>query len=389
MKIAIVGCFHGEFEQVYKKILENPGVDLLLCCGDLEAARTLSDRQCMVNPVQKLKGVFSKPSGKLGTFYKYYSGQLVAPVLTIVIGGELESSNYLQELPYGGWLCQNIFYLGYSGIIDVTDSNEKDVLTVGGLSGLFNKRFFPTNRTEKLPYDKEAKKSINFIRNMDKFRLESMLQGSVDIMLSHDWPNKIEGLDNYGAKEGSVGSQHVRNIMKKLVPKFWFSALFSTNRQSNFSTELHFENQITQFSALACTIKCQVEGDKMKIVDFKDQISGLGLKLKYNPQWLAILKSRNFKPCPIEDIENIFNGAYDVPENFETIGCEIVATFCLPDAQENPASKTVVTNEECTSVRAPQKLTSLVVTICQPDAQENPQTKEFCTKLGIKVPNLK
>ena len=71
----------------------------------------------------------------------------------------------------------------------------------------------------------------------------------------------------------------------------------------------------------------------------------VGLKLKYNSQWLAILKSMNVKPCPIEDIENIFNGAYDVPQNFETIGCEIVGTFYLPDAQENPASKTIVTNE--------------------------------------------
>ena len=275
MKIAVVGCVHGEFEKIYKKIQENPGVDLLLCCGDLEAARTLSDRQCMVNPRQKLKGLFSKPSGKEGTFYKYYSGQLVAPVLTIVIGGELESSNYLQELPYGGWLCHNIYFLGYSGIIDVSDSNGKVFLTVGGLSGLYKERIFESNRTEKLPYDENTIKSINCFRNMDKFRLELMLKGSVDIMLSHDWPNQIEGLDNYGVREGSVGSHHVRNIMKKLVPKFWFSALFSTNRQSKFSTELNFENGITKFSALACTIKCQVEGDQMEIIDFKDQISGL------------------------------------------------------------------------------------------------------------------
>lgn len=32
------------------------------------------------------------------TFYKYYSGELVAPILTIFIGGNHESSQYLLEL---------------------------------------------------------------------------------------------------------------------------------------------------------------------------------------------------------------------------------------------------------------------------------------------------
>ena len=46
------------------------------------------------------------------TFYKYYSGEKKAPVLTICIGGNHEASNHMQELPYGGWVAPNIFYLG-------------------------------------------------------------------------------------------------------------------------------------------------------------------------------------------------------------------------------------------------------------------------------------
>ena len=46
---------------------------------------------------------------------QYYSGEKVAPVLTIFIGGNHEASNYLQELPYGGWAAPNISYLGYAG----------------------------------------------------------------------------------------------------------------------------------------------------------------------------------------------------------------------------------------------------------------------------------
>jgi lariat debranching enzyme len=34
----------------------------------------------------------------LGSFHSYYSGQKTAPILTIVIGGNHEASNYMWEL---------------------------------------------------------------------------------------------------------------------------------------------------------------------------------------------------------------------------------------------------------------------------------------------------
>lgn len=43
---------------------------------------------------------------------RYYTGEKKAPLLTIVIGGNHEASNHMQELPYGGWLASNIYYLG-------------------------------------------------------------------------------------------------------------------------------------------------------------------------------------------------------------------------------------------------------------------------------------
>ena len=63
----------------------------------------MADLQCMAVP-DKFK--------EMGTFYKYYSGELTAPILTFVIGGNHEASNHLQELPFGGWLCKNIYFLG-------------------------------------------------------------------------------------------------------------------------------------------------------------------------------------------------------------------------------------------------------------------------------------
>ena len=85
----------------------------------------------------------SKTSGReMGTFYRYYSGELKAPILTLVIGGNHEASNYLQELPFGGWLAPNIYYLGYCGVVDVANNKGQVIQTVGGLSGIYNK-FIP------------------------------------------------------------------------------------------------------------------------------------------------------------------------------------------------------------------------------------------------------
>ena len=52
---------------------------------------------------------------------RYYSGEKKAPILTIFIGGNHEASNYLQELPYGGWVAKNIYYMGM--FLDVTSAS--------------------------------------------------------------------------------------------------------------------------------------------------------------------------------------------------------------------------------------------------------------------------
>lgn len=55
----------------------------------------------------------------MGSFHQYYNGQKVAPILTIMIGGNHEASNYMRELYYGGWVAENIYYLGTAGVIDI------------------------------------------------------------------------------------------------------------------------------------------------------------------------------------------------------------------------------------------------------------------------------
>jgi L-lactate utilization protein LutB len=42
---------------------------------------------------------------RINTFYKYYSGEMVAPVMTIFVGGNHEASNHLTELCVASCVC--------------------------------------------------------------------------------------------------------------------------------------------------------------------------------------------------------------------------------------------------------------------------------------------
>lgn len=122
MKVAVVGCAHGEVEKIYESIenTKNCSVDLLLCCGDFQAVRDESDLKSMV---------CTKDYHDMRSFFKYYNGEKTAPVLTIFVGGNHEASNYLQELPFGGWVAPKIYYLGYAGCVNVNG------LRIAGISG--------------------------------------------------------------------------------------------------------------------------------------------------------------------------------------------------------------------------------------------------------------
>lgn len=55
MKIAVVGCAHGELDIIYEttEYLEKENdvhIDLILCCGDFQATRNLEDLKCLAAP---------------------------------------------------------------------------------------------------------------------------------------------------------------------------------------------------------------------------------------------------------------------------------------------------------------------------------------------------
>ncbi|KAF8920817.1 lariat debranching enzyme, C-terminal domain-containing protein [Mucidula mucida] len=224
MKVAIEGCCHGELDQIYSEIQNmerknNTKVDLLLVCGDFEAIRNYRDLQCMAVP-DKYK--------KLQTFHKYYTGEKRAPVLTIIIGGNHEASNYFWELYHGGWVARNIYYLGHAGCVNVNG------LRIAGASGIFKEYSFSTGNYETIPYTPSTLRSVYHIREYCVRRL-SLLSGT-DIFLSHDWPQHIVQHGNVQSllkakpfwrdeiAQGTLGSPPLMGLLHTLKPAWWFAA---------------------------------------------------------------------------------------------------------------------------------------------------------------------
>ncbi|KAG2178016.1 hypothetical protein INT43_003269 [Umbelopsis isabellina] len=225
MKIAVEGCCHGQLDDIYGSIRllehkEEIKIDLVLICGDFQAIRNVADLECMAVPPKYRQ---------LGTFHKYYSGSKVVPYPTIFIGGNHEASNYLWELYYGGWAAQNLYFLGWGGVINFGG------VRIAGSSGIFKGNHYRCGHYEKAPYSSSDLRSIYHVRQYDIRKL-GLLRQPIDIMLTHDWPRGVEQFGDvqkllrvkkYFRQEvarNELGSPANEELLEKLHPKYWFSA---------------------------------------------------------------------------------------------------------------------------------------------------------------------
>ncbi|XP_031729282.1 lariat debranching enzyme [Anarrhichthys ocellatus] len=375
MKIAVEGCCHGELDKIYETIgylekKEGVKVELLLCCGDFQAARNEGDMMCMAIPPKYRS---------MQTFYKYYSGEKKAPVLTIFIGGNHEASNHMQELPYGGWVAPNIYYLGYAGVVRFKG------IRIGGASGIFKSHDYRRGHHEFPPYNPNTLRSVYHIRNIEVFKLKQ-IQMPVDIFMSHDWPR---GIYHYGStaellrkkkflrqevESNSLGSPAAEELLAHLQPSYWFSAHLHVKFAAlmQHPPKANAAPRVTKFLSLD---KCLPYREFLQIVDVAER-PGSSEGLEYDPEWLAILKStnslQNTAPHPWNPPEN--NGLH---ERWDFTPSEAAMMQVVKDlggdlAVPDNFSRTVQPYDP----NKPQPHAT-------PSCNTNPQTTELCATLGL------
>jgi lariat debranching enzyme len=315
LRIAVVGCLHGSLKDVYDKIKYNESitdkkVDLLICCGDFEAVRNRDDLRYKSCP-EKYK--------HMGQFQYYYNSNTPPPYLTIFIGGNHEASNVLDENFYGGWICQNIFYLGRAGVIKYKG------LRIAGLSGIYNK--FDYYRGH---FEVDLIKNIKSIFHVREFEIAkaSHLTGDIDIFLSHDWPTGVVNKRDFPKilkiKRGwqeelysdTLGSPASGFLLKLLKPKFWLSGHM---HYTYFNQIIHNKDIRTQFIALDKTGTGKHNREFLHIFDYDlSHVTELDYndeKIYFDPEWLAITKL--FNPyIPLEEIKYDFSNFVNDKANY-------------------------------------------------------------------------
>ncbi|KAL3231200.1 Lariat debranching enzyme [Nakaseomyces bracarensis] len=229
LRVAVQGCCHGELNKVFAAVdrmhRQNP-IDLLIILGDFQSLRSPEDLKSISIP-QKYQ--------KMGDFHQYYQNDSFrAPVFTIIIGGNHESMRHLMELPYGGYIANNMFYLGYSSVVWFKG------LRIAGLSGIWKHWDFDKERPtiQELEVNNNWNKRVRELYHVRKADIMPlfMINKPIDICISHDWPS---GAAQYGnvaellrskpfferdINNGELGNPLTWELLRKLQPKYWFSA---------------------------------------------------------------------------------------------------------------------------------------------------------------------
>ncbi|XP_040860394.1 lariat debranching enzyme isoform X1 [Ochotona curzoniae] len=382
MRVAVAGCCHGELDKIYETLAlaerRGPGpVDLLLCCGDFQAVRNEADLRCMAVPPKYRH---------MQTFYRYYSGEKKAPVLTIFIGGNHEASNHLQELPYGGWVAPNIYYLGLAGVVKYRG------VRIGGLSGIFKSHDYRKGHFECPPYNSSTIRSIYHVRNIEVYKLKQLKQ-PVDIFLSHDWPRSIY---HYGNKKqllkaksffrqevenNTLGSPAASELLEHLKPAYWFSAHLHVKFAAVMLHKAKDQGQPARSTRFLALDKCLPHRDFLQVLEIEHDPSAAPV-LEYDVEWLAVLRAT-------DELVNVTGRQWNMPQDN---GLHARWDYSATDEAMKEVLKKL--NHD---LKVPYNFS--VTAACydpgKPHAPAqllhriSPQTTEFCAQLGITDINVR
>ncbi|KPM07510.1 lariat debranching enzyme-like protein [Sarcoptes scabiei] len=332
MKIAAVGCLHGQLDVIYEKIdniekNQNITIDLVLVCGDVQTIRNENDFHCISVPPKYRQ---------LGTFHQYYFGEKIAPKLTLLIGGNHEASNVFQTLPYGGWVAPNMYYMGYCSVVKFGS------FRIGGVSGIF-------------------KNVNNLLQRKPHFRLE--------------------------IEQNRFGNPLLQPLVNHLRPKHWFAAHMHAGFRATVIHQPTDKKDSTDDQKEQSIIKTEFQAlDKVLFKRYFLHVTDINFSgdedqkppcLEYDPEWLVILKKTDNLWIEIQnpngiDLLNSSNKIEINQKDLDEIAKDFENDFRIPENFQC-SSPVLIRNEDSDPERRRNYL--------------NPQTTKFCSKLNIFDPN--
>lgn len=218
MRIAIFGDIHGHWRDFRNAVIEmhsQEPLDLILQCGDAQPIRDENDLEYIHCP---------KKYRKLGDFHVFYNGTEKFPLPLLLIGGNHEPWNFLDENREGGLLAPNIEFMGRVGMRKIMGTR------IVGMSGVYSSKHFNAPHP-KWPYPISMRKQASYFNSDD---LEKVLEfGKADILLLHEWPSLMNGARNkeWPSHWGTVGSEPLTRLMELLNPKYLFCGHMHTPAQ--------------------------------------------------------------------------------------------------------------------------------------------------------------
>jgi lariat debranching enzyme len=191
------------------------------------------------------------------------------------------------QLYYGGWVCPNIYFMGYSGVVRFGE------LRVAGLSGIWKPGDYRRGYSERPPYSASDVKSAYHCREYDVWKLRQVAE-PLDVFVSHDWPRGVAAHGDMAQlmrskpflkaelQDGSLGSQPAAELLAQLQPDYWFSAHLHCKFPA-LVPRRGARPGATRFLALD---KCLPKRDFLQVIDLPNRQAG---PFAYDEEWLSII----------------------------------------------------------------------------------------------------
>jgi len=234
---AAVGDVHGDMHLMVKLLNTweaNTGQQLafVLQVGDFEPQRHEADLTTTPGP---------KKYRKLGDFADFYTEKAVFPWSLWFIAGNHEPYGFLEQMPQGGQVATNCYYLGRVGTVTLAG------LKVVGVSGIYDPERFQKQRPDvSLMSKSSSKKYVGFT---EAEITQAIALASTDILLLHDWSSGIISsteAEQFGWFD-EVGNEYARLLVESLKPKL----VLCGHMHQRYRTKMSWSNGATDICCLA------------------------------------------------------------------------------------------------------------------------------------------